>query len=232
MQDVQSAHIKKTFGKISPYYDFLNHLLSFNIDNKWRKIASEYCPSNGLILDICSGTGDFAIAIYKRCGGKVFGIDFSDSMLKFAQLKTRRANLNSHIKFSIADLLMLPFRDCSFDAVTVAFGIRNTVNIDNCIREMTRVTKKEGKIVILEFAIPQVKIVKSIYLFYLKRILPIIGDFISHSKENAYRYLANSISKFPVPNELVKMLGRNNIKKVYYIPLTYGIVALYIGGKY
>lgn len=227
-QNRSPQSIKQMFNKISPRYDFLNHLLSLGIDYKWRRTLANLCPRNGFVLDICTGTGDLAFAIHKTSGSRVLCTDFAKEMIMLAKRKSHRHKLNGLMKFANADALKLPFPDKTFDAVTVAFGIRNTADIEKCLREMARITKPNGKILILDFSEPDAKLIRSLYSLYFYNILPLVGGVIS-GERYAYKYLPNSVSKFPKPSKMKAIMQKCGLADVKYIPLTFGVAILYMG---
>lgn len=228
----KKQNVRQMFDAIAGTYDFLNHLLSFGIDIYWRKKAVGLLKlSHPLkILDIATGTGDFAIEAVKLNPQKIIGIDISEKMLSIAKEKIRKLHLEGKIKFQLADCENLPFKNNSFDAVTVGFGVRNFENLDKGLKEMHRVLKKDGKIVILEFSKPKAFPIKNIFNFYFKNILPFIGKFISKNRE-AYAYLPQSVQKFPDGEDFLKIMKKIGFLNPKQIKLTFGIASIYIGGK-
>lgn len=229
----KKQNVRQMFDAIAGTYDFLNHLLSFGIDIYWRKKAVGLLKlSHPLkILDIATGTGDFAIEAVKLNPQKIIGIDISEKMLSIAKEKIRKLHLEGKIKFQLADCENLPFENNSFDAVTVGFGVRNFENLDKGLKEMHRVLKKDGKIVILEFSKPKAFLIKNIFNFYFKNILPFIGKFISKNRE-AYAYLPQSVQKFPDGEDFLKIMKKIGFLNPKQIKLTFGIASIYIGKKY
>src|SRR3954452_22574434 len=183
MVDKQQARIRSMFGEIAPRYDFLNHLLSCNIDHYWRWRTTRMVPpqNRAPILDLCTGTGDLALAYDRAAGGKVpiIGADFCHEMLRLAELKIRERRLEKRIRFLEADAQKLPFPDDHFQIATVAFGLRNVTDTDRGIAEMVRVTQPGGRVAILEFSKPRGWLFKQLFAFYFRWILPIIGQLIS-----------------------------------------------------
>lgn len=214
------------FAGISHRYDLLNHLLSLGRDRYWRRFAVAKLPS-GQILDVCSGTGDVAIEASKK--SQVIASDFCDEMLKLCALKIKKQNIGS-IYCVRNDAEALSFKEETFDGAIVAFGIRNVADIKKALSEMSRVVKKGGKVVILEFSRPENKVFKSVYYFYFQRILPLIGAFIS-KKKGAYNYLPSSVMAFPERNEFVELMKSSGMKDIEYYNLTFGIVTVYAGVK-
>lgn len=204
------------FDNISSNYDFLNHFLSFGIDNIWRrktiKIVAENNPK--LILDVATGTGDLAFAAQKRINpDKIIGLDLSNGMLEVGRSKIEKRNLNDKLEFIQGDSENLPFENQYFDTVMVSFGVRNFENLNKGLSEIFRVLKKEGKIVILEFSKPKTFPIKQSYHIYSKFILPVFGSLISKDK-SAYHYLPESVAAFPEGDGFL-----NELKKVGFINL-------------
>jgi demethylmenaquinone methyltransferase/2-methoxy-6-polyprenyl-1,4-benzoquinol methylase len=218
------------FDAIADRYDFLNHLLSAGIDRRWRKRAIQSLALTGRerVLDVCTGTADLAIEALQTHprAARVIGVDFAAAMLRIGQTKIAGAQLADRAGLIRADATLLPIEDGSVDAVTIAFGIRNVENMGAACREMWRVLKPEGRLAVLEFAIPTSSAMRSLYLWYFKRVLPRIGRFFSRDQA-AYTYLPASVSAFPSPDEFVKILGDHGFTHVSAVPLTFGIVYLY-----
>jgi demethylmenaquinone methyltransferase/2-methoxy-6-polyprenyl-1,4-benzoquinol methylase len=223
-----SRQVRQMFAGIAPRYDFLNHFLSASIDRRWRKIAvakvRELLPpsSAATCLDVCSGTGDLAIALRRTLGHSVVATDFCHPML------TRAARKERAIPNVEADALSLPFRDQSFDAVTIAFGLRNLEDPVRGLSEIHRLLRPTGAAVILEFSKPVVPIFRNIFGFYFRYILPQLGAAIS-GDANAYQYLPDSVAKFPAQEELVELMRTVGFKNVGYRNLSGGIAALHWG---
>ncbi|KKO20533.1 MAG: bifunctional demethylmenaquinone methyltransferase/2-methoxy-6-polyprenyl-1,4-benzoquinol methylase UbiE [Candidatus Brocadia sp.] len=231
----KGVYIQQMFGSIARVYDLLNTILSFNFDKSWRKFAvkvSNVTP-DAKVLDVCTGTGDLAIA-YSRVlngSGRVIGSDFCHEMVRLAELKLKRRNLSDKIKVIDADTLRLPFRDNSFQVSGVAFGIRNVADLRAGIAEMVRITAPGGRVVILEFSQPINPVFKGIYYFYFKKILPFIGRLISRSKYNAYSYLPSSVLNFPDRYGLRTQMESCGLEDVKIYPKTLGIVTVHVGTK-
>lgn len=223
--DKSAARIRSMFDRISPRYDLLNHLLSLNTDVLWRRRAARLCAGARRVLDVCSGTGDLALEIHRRQGARVVGTDFSQPMLRIARRKAAR----DPIHFQAADTLRLPFRDATFDACTVAFGIRNVANPARGLAEMARVVRPGGRIVILEFSLPSNPLLRIPYVFYFDRLLPRIGRMISREGGEAYRYLPDSVSRWPHPEELKGLMAHAGLHNVSYERLSGGIATLHCG---
>jgi len=220
------------FDNISPRYDLLNHLLSLGIDIQWRKKAIGLLkPLNPKqILDVATGTADFALQSLSLDPDKVIGIDISDGMLDIGREKIKKRKLEHIITLENGDSENLRFSDNKFDAVIVAFGVRNFENLENGLASMHRVLKAGGKVIILEFSKPSSFPFKQLYNFYFKSILPIIGNVIS--KDNsAYTYLPESVQAFPQGSEFLKILKKTGFNHTECIPLTFGICSIYSGIK-
>src|SRR5262245_24713432 len=233
--DKREARIRRMFGHIAPSYDFLNHLLSLNIDRWWRRRTTQLVPPCGAapILDLCTGTGDLALAYDRAARGQVpiVGADFCPEMLRLAEIKASRAKASGRIRFLEADAQRLPFPDNEFQIATVAFGLRNVNDTDKGLAEMVRVTRPAGKVAILEFSQPRGRVFGELYRFYFRNVLPLIGQVISRSQENAYRYLPASVLEFPDGEALAERLRRHGLEQVRFHPLTFGIATLYVGVK-
>ena len=228
----KKKQIALMFDNISSKYDLLNHLLSFGIDRIWRRKAIELLrPSNPrTILDIATGTGDFAIQALKINPEKVIGIDISEGMIEQGNQKIIRKKLNDRIELIMGDSENLEFKDNKFDAVIVAFGVRNFEKLYRGLSEMSRVLNVNGKVVILEFSRPSSFPFKQIYNLYFKYILPLVGKTISKD-QSAYSYLPESVQAFPEGHDFLKILSDVGFKNTKCIPLTFGICSIYIGTK-
>ncbi len=223
--DKSPRRIREMFDRISPTYDLLNHAFSFNIDQHWRKVAAAECPRDGLILDLCCGTADLAAAITHRTNAQVIGADFSFQMLKRGFLKT--AGLP--IRYLQGDALILPFADDTFDACTVAFGVRNMSNTARGLREIRRVLKPGGKAVILEFSVPQTPLIRQMYSIYMTRVMSAVGDAVSKSR--AYKYLSNSVEAWHNADSFCALLSDCGYRAPKARPFTFGIAHLYSAVK-
>lgn len=232
----EQAHaqaVREMFSGIATKYDFLNHFLSVNIDKRWRKMVrerlqKELSDQNALILDVACGTGDLSIELQQHAQAKVIGTDFCRPMLAVAAEKNLKNHLS--IPYLEGDGMNLSFPPNTFDAVTIAFGLRNFSNWLDGLKELHRVLKPNGKLVILEFSAPIVPGFKQIFNLYFTQILPRIGGAVSGSR-GAYEYLPDSVSRFPDQKNLVKMMGEVGFKEVNYKNLTGGIAAIHVGTK-
>ncbi|NPA44366.1 MAG: bifunctional demethylmenaquinone methyltransferase/2-methoxy-6-polyprenyl-1,4-benzoquinol methylase UbiE [Chlorobi bacterium] len=220
------------FDNIAHKYDFLNHFLSMNIDKIWRKKSIKFLSKNAkTILDVATGTGDFAIQIQKSLNPeKIIGIDISTGMLKVGEEKVKKKNLSDIISFQEGDSENIQFPDNHFDAATVAFGVRNFENLQKGLSEMYRVLKPEGELVVLEFSRPEKFPIKQLYNFYFKNILPTVGRVFS--KDNsAYTYLPASVDAFPYGEKFLAKMKETGFKNIKEKKLTFGISSIYYGKK-
>jgi demethylmenaquinone methyltransferase/2-methoxy-6-polyprenyl-1,4-benzoquinol methylase len=228
----KKEQVARMFDTISGKYDFLNHFLSLGIDIRWRKKAirelADLRPR--LILDVATGTGDFAIEALKLNPDKVIGIDISEGMLDQGRQKMRKRGYSERIDMVTGDSENLPFEENKFDAITVGFGVRNFENLEKGLLEMKRVLRPGGKIVVLEFSKPRVFPFKQLYQFYFKYILPTLGRWISRDA-TAYTYLPESVQAFPDGRDFTNILEKLGFKQIACKPLTFGISSLYIGVK-
>ena len=228
----KKEQVARMFDNISGRYDFLNHLLSLGIDIRWRKKAIEELKGirPKLILDVATGTGDFAIQALDLQPDKVIGIDISEGMLEVGRKKMKERQLDQKIELMSGDSENLLFEENKFDAVIVAFGVRNFENLEKGLAEIFRVVKPGGKVVILEFSKPSHFPFKQLYNFYFKFVLPKIGRLISQDQA-AYTYLPESVQAFPDGNDFLQILSKIGYKNAACKPLTFGISSLYTGIK-
>ena len=228
----KKEQVARMFDSISSNYDFLNHFLSLGIDIRWRRKAIKLlAPGNPkLILDVATGTGDFAIETLKLNPDKVIGIDISEGMLEVGRKKMKDRGYDSKIELLSGDSENLPFEENKFDAVIVAFGVRNFENLEKGLAEMYRVLKPGGRMVVLEFSKPRMFPFKQLYSFYFNYILPKIGKLVSKDPA-AYTYLPESVQAFPDGDSFVGILNRVGYKDTLCKPLTLGISSLYTGTK-
>ena len=228
----KKEQIAAMFNSISGKYDFLNHFLSLGIDILWRKRAVRLLKNHQpkLILDIATGTGDFAIEALSLNPEKIIGVDISEGMLSIGREKLIKKNLTDKIELLSGDSEVLPFEDNFFDAVIVSFGVRNFENLEKGLSDMLRVLKPGGKVVILEFSKPKSFPFKQIYQFYFQWILPKIGKLISKNHA-AYTYLPDSVEAFPDGDDFLNILNKIGFQKNQCTPLTLGISSIYYGSK-
>jgi len=233
--DKSGERVRKMFGEIAPRYDLLNHLLSLNVDRYWRWRTTQLAPPQGEapILDVCTGTGDLALAYYKRTRGRVpiVASDFCPEMLEIGERKKARLGGNGQLTFVEADSQHLPFDSDRFQLVTVAFGLRNVADTDQGLREMTRVCQPGGRVAVLEFSMPRWQPFRAIYGFYFRNVLPRIGQWLARNREEAYSYLPQSVGQFPSGEVLAQRMRDAGLSPVRFHPLTCGIATLYVGVK-
>jgi len=230
----KEAYVHAIFSDIAPRYDFLNSLLSLRFDRRWRKAAARMArvSKGSAILDICCGTGELAFALSDAAGGgPVIASDFVQEMLVLGREKAARRNCPQAFIPVLANALSLPFPDGSFDAVTVAFGIRNVSDIAGGLAEMARVAKPGGRVVVLDFTQPRSRLFRSLYYFYFRRILPRVGNTISKNRDAAYSYLPASVLAFPDVEGFAALMRSTSLTNVRYRTLTLGIVAVHVGEK-
>ncbi len=210
------------FGGIARRYDLANHTLSCGIDFYWRKRAANTVASwrPCKILDLATGTGDLALALQKKLpDAEVTGVDFLPEMLELAQRKGVRQTI-------LGDAMKLPFPNGSFDCVTIAFGLRNMENWRGALAEMSRVLRRDGHLLVLEFSLPTISIVRTIYRFYLHRCLPMLGSFLT-GRKSAYDYLGDSIEEFPSGCAMIDLIEASGFWRATLQPLSFGIVTIY-----
>lgn len=228
----KKKQIATMFNNIAWRYDFLNHFLSFGTDRIWRRKAINLLKKSQpkVILDIATGTADLALAAMKLNPDKIFGVDISTDMLSIGREKIQKKNLSDKIELLEGDSEALIFEDNKFDAVTVAFGVRNFQNLEVGLKEIYRVTKPGGTALILEFSQPQNKIIKALYQFYSSKITPKIGEAISKDKA-AYAYLHESVTAFPYGKNFIELLKKAGFKETKFTTLTFGVASIYLGKK-
>ena len=218
MVDEKSKKIQEMFSEISDKYDFLNHFLSFGQDIYWRKKVANIIkniPNNDKVIDVACGTGDLSIEINKKINKKIIGIDFCYEMLKIAKKKTKE------LTFVNGDATNLPLKDNSFDILTIAFGIRNIPERKKALKEFYRVLKKKGNLIILEFSIPD----NFLFRFYFEKVLPFLGGIFS--KKEAYKYLPDSVKKFPSVSNFIKEINEIGFSRIEIFSLSLGTVKIY-----
>ena len=233
----ENNHIALMFNDIAPTYDKLNHILSLNVDKSWRRKAVRRVKKavssieKPLLLDVACGTADSTIALAKiNDNAKVDGIDISEGMLKIGEDKVEKFGLNDRISFSVSSAENIDFKDDTFDAAMVAFGVRNFSDREMGLKEILRVLKPQGVLVVLELSEPQNVIIRWFYNLYFKNILPLIGKCIS-GNANAYRYLQQTVEKFPMPKEFIAMLKSCGYSEIKHKALTFGLCRIYQAKK-
>lgn len=228
----KKKQVADMFNKIAFKYDFLNHFLSFNIDKIWRKkvvaLVKKHQPDK--VLDVATGTADLAIALSKINASFIQGIDISEGMLNVGKEKIADKNLEKLIHLSVADAEAIPFNDHTFDALTVAFGVRNFEDLAAGLKEMNRVLKPGGFCVVLEFTMPEVFPVKQLYKLYFRFILPVIGRLFSKD-QSAYTYLPQSVEAFPQRGAFIHKLEEAGFSSCRYKTLSFGIASIYTAVK-
>jgi demethylmenaquinone methyltransferase / 2-methoxy-6-polyprenyl-1,4-benzoquinol methylase len=227
----KGERIRAMFGSIAPRYDFLNRLLSLGIDKRWRRFAvgKIFVSGSGSVLDVATGTGDVALEIADQtpAGVSIVGVDFCKEMVDLGRVKVQESRHAGRISFEVAPCEDIPFSDKTFEAATIAFGIRNVVDRVKGLSEMHRVLKDGGRIVILEFSTPTSPIFRALYHFYFLKILPAIGGMFS--KHSAYQYLPDSVLEFPSRDTFKSMMSQVGFRNVQHFDLTFGIATVYVG---
>ncbi len=228
----KKQQVRAMFNNIASSYDLLNHILSFNIDRMWRRKAidmlRELSPQN--ILDVATGTGDFAIESLRLHPARVTGTDISEAMLEEGKRKVQNKKLTDRIGFVWGDAENLPFEGESFDAVISGFGVRNFEDTEKGISEMFRVLRRGGQVVLLEFSKPQNPFFRRLYRIYFTKVLPAVGRMVSKD-QSAYRYLPDSVREFPEREAFLELLEAAGFEKCRFASLTWGIAANYTGLK-
>jgi demethylmenaquinone methyltransferase/2-methoxy-6-polyprenyl-1,4-benzoquinol methylase len=228
----KKEQVEEMFDNIAHRYDFLNHLLSLGIDITWRKKAVKYIGGTQpkKILDVASGTGDFAFEALRLNPENVIGFDLSEGMMKYGRAKAAKMNVSDKVEFVKGDSEKMPFADNAFDAITVGFGVRNFENLNAGLAEMLRVLKPGGRVAILEASIPDNTIIAALFSLYFGKIVPIIGRLFSKDAR-AYDYLPESVAAFPKGLEFVRILENIGYRNVKWQPLTFGACAFYMMEK-
>ena len=228
------TNINEMFSSIAHRYDLLNRLLSMGMDKYWRRVAVDQIKlmPGEKYIDVATGTGDMAIEIVRQrvAGIHVAAVDFSQNMIDFGGEKIKKMQFESMIKFHLANSENLPFEDNSFNSAVCAFGVRNFSDQSKGIKEMRRVIKENGRVVILEFSKPGNRFFRFLYYFYFKKMLPLIGGLIS-GRLSAYRYLPDSVLNFHSQEELKLVMEKAGLRKINYFTLTFGIVTVHTGYK-
>jgi len=229
--DKTPSRISGMFDAIAPRYDLLNHVLSVGLDKRWRERAVDELPAGAAqVLDLCTGTGDLAVATARRVSGTVVGLDFSGEMLRLGLEKVRELGFAPRIRLVRADATRIPLANLTCDAATIAFGIRNVEKPERALAEVARVLRPGGRLVILEFGQPRIPGVRTLYTWYFRYMLPLIGRLVS-KHQSAYSYLPASVGAFPSPPEFASLIRSHGFETVRAVPLTFGIVYLYVAEK-
>lgn len=233
--DKSGDKVRDMFAQIASRYDLMNHLLSLGIDLHWRRRVVRRLRLNMDLpaLDCCTGTGDLALLMAKRVQGRVevIGSDFCPEMLQIARRKQAAQTKSIPLRFVEADAQQLPFDTAAFQAVTVAFGLRNVQDTDQALRELVRVCASGGQVAVLEFSKPSAPGLKQLYQFYFSRVLPRIGQSIAKNDHSAYNYLPSSVIEFPCGQALADRMQRHGLTNVHFTPFTFGVATLYLGDK-
>jgi demethylmenaquinone methyltransferase / 2-methoxy-6-polyprenyl-1,4-benzoquinol methylase len=231
--DKTPSRIAGMFDAIAPRYDLLNHVLSAGLDRRWRDVAVKALAlgDDARVLDLCTGTGDLALATVRASTrASVVGVDFAGEMLRLGAAKVQAASLGSRIRLVRGDAASIPVGTATCDAATIAFGIRNVAEPERALREIARVLKPGARLAILEFGQPRIPGVRTLYSWYFRYLLPLVGRLIS-KHQSAYSYLPASVGTFPPPAEFSKTLAATGFSQVRAVPLTFGIVYLFIGER-
>lgn len=228
----KEKYVHDMFQRIARRYDILNRVLSFRQDVRWRRITVEMAnlQAGDAALDVATGTGDLAFELAKRVGptGKITGVDFADEMLKIAEAKASRLKHGSRCTFQYGNALELPFSTGEFRAATIGFAMRNVSDIEACLKEMRRVVEPGGRVLCLELSKPVWPVFRQLYHFYFRGLVPIIGR-VAQGVDGPYRYLPESVARFPDQDTLADIMRNVGLKDVKYRNLTGGIAAVHVG---
>lgn len=222
----------KIFDEIAGTYDFLNRFLSMGIDVYWRKKLLQHLPPNPQkALDLATGTGDVAIVLAgSKKIKKIIGLDMSSKMVELGKEKILKKGLQNKISLSVGDGVEVPFPENSFDLVTISFGIRNFSDHEKSLRNIYKTLRIGGRLLVMEFSLPKNFIIRNLYLFYFRNILPFIGNIVSKHKD-AYSYLNKTVEDFPYGNDFKDLMIKSGFENCYYKSYTFGIASLYVGEK-
>jgi demethylmenaquinone methyltransferase/2-methoxy-6-polyprenyl-1,4-benzoquinol methylase len=225
--------VRSMFNSIAPTYDLMNRLMTFGIDKRWRSLTVKAVRNSGAkkILDIATGTGDLAIKLAKEIdGSRITGVDLSEGMVEIGVEKVKQAGLSDRVRLTTADALNLPFAENSFDAITVAYGVRNFEHLDQGYAEMLRVLRPGGMLCVLELTPPSSWLVKPFYAVYTRCVIPVIGRLLSSDKR-AYTYLPESIAAVPARGDMLKLMCDAGFSQSHYTSLTFGVCTIYTANK-
>jgi demethylmenaquinone methyltransferase / 2-methoxy-6-polyprenyl-1,4-benzoquinol methylase len=231
--DKSPTRIASMFDAIAPRYDLLNHVLSVGLDRGWRERAVDELAlrPGARVVDLCTGTGDLALAIVQRASdATVVGVDFAGEMLRLAHAKVKDTALERRIRLVRGDAAHIPLPDRSCDAATIAFGIRNVAEPRRALDELARVMRPGSRLAILEFGEPRIPGIRTMYSWYFRYVLPLVGRFVSRH-QSAYSYLPASVGAFPPPSEFSRLIAATGFSQVRAVPLTLGIVYLYVAER-
>lgn len=221
------------FDSIAPRYDLLNHVLSAGLDRRWRNQAVDALglAANARVVDLCTGTGDLAIAAVTRVpGARVVGVDFAGEMLRLGLAKVRRGGFEQTICLVRGDAVRIPLTDGSCDGATIGFGIRNVAEPERALAELARVLRPGARLAILEFGQPRIPGIRTLYAWYFRYLLPLVGRMVS-KHQSAYSYLPASVGTFPSAAEFSRLIAAANFSQVRAVPLTFGIVYMYVAQR-
>jgi demethylmenaquinone methyltransferase/2-methoxy-6-polyprenyl-1,4-benzoquinol methylase len=228
----KAEYVREMFTSIAPRYDLINRLMTLGLDTQWRRwaVLRAGVRHGDRALDVATGTGDLALELARRVGptGAVVGVDFSEGMLGLAEGKARAAGLANIAHFRWADALDLPFEDGEFDAATVGFAGRNVTDLYRFFSEMRRVVRPGGRVVHLEISRPTAPILSALFKVYFYHVIPVVEGRLAGARA-AYTYLPSSLTLFPSPPELARIMGEAGLKDVRYYPLTFGTVTIHVG---
>ena len=229
-EESKEKSVRDMFSRIAPAYDLVNRLMSWGQDIHWRRVAVDLaCPERGRVLDVATGTGDLALEL-ARHANSVVGLDFCPEMIKLGRLKAGRRKMAGQIDFILGDALTLPFENNSFDCALNGFVLRNVSDVNLFLSELRRVVKPGGRVVCLELSKPSSGLIGALYWFYLRRIVPLLGRWVSGDKK-AYQYLPDSVNNFVNIAELQHAMKKIGFHQVDYKSLNWGTVAVHIGVK-
>ena len=231
--DKTPSRIAGMFDSIAPRYDLLNRVLSAGMDRGWRERAVDVVAvgAGNRLLDLCTGTADVAIAAAQRSkGASVVGVDFAGAMLKLGLEKVREAGLQQRISLVRGDATRIPLTDATCHGATIAFGIRNVAEPERALKELSRVLRPCARLAILEFGQPWIPGIRTLYTWYFRYLLPLVGRLVS-KHQSAYSYLPASVGTFPPPAEFARVVEKSGFRNVQAVPLTFGIVYLYVAER-
>lgn len=233
--DKSGPRVRQMFGEIAGRYDLLNHLLSLNVDKYWRRQTVKRVPvkPGARVLDVCTGTGDLALAYHRASGGKaaIVAADFCHEMLEIGRRKSISVGAEGACVFVEADTQQLPLPSDSFDIVCVAFGLRNVADTNLGLAEMARVCAPGGRVAVLEFSMPESGPLRAAYGAYFRHVLPRVGQMLARNRHSAYEYLPSSVGEFPQGEQLVERMRAAGLANVSHRALTFGVATLYVGEK-